>query len=148
MGVLSELVVADESDAEAIAASDNPTRDWDGISWKTIDAIKLSTLWAILGDSSLGVEEVMGRARQFPRLSRRTEDGPWVMGVPCRLIDLLAGLDGEDEARLVQVAEAWAVTEEFQGWEPSEVREVLRDIVDLADTARLEGKGLLLWMSL
>ena len=32
MGVLSELIVADLDEAEAVAASDEPTRDWDGFS--------------------------------------------------------------------------------------------------------------------
>jgi hypothetical protein len=46
------------------------------------------------------------------------------------------------------VAEAWAATDELEGWEYEEVEGVLRDVADLADIARLQDKDLLLWICL
>jgi len=50
--------------------------------------------------------------------------------------------------RLQAVTRQWSETEELEGWELEDVEFVLQEMADLADTARLQNKTLLLWLSL
>ena len=148
MGVLSELVIADETDAPRVAESDSPTREWDGIVWNTLDQIKLSSLWTILEGFAVDVNEVVRRVDHFRLLHEVSEHGPCVYAVPRKLRDLLAELSAKEPEELRGTIEAWAATDELQGWESSEVKELLQSLVDLSDTATLEDKGMLLWICL
>jgi hypothetical protein len=146
MGVLSELVIAKESEAQDIADSDSPTRTRVGIVIKTLDPVKLGTLWAIL--EGIGESRIDSRVAQFKELHQASAEGPWVYGLPRQLRDLLSDLARQDDDEWGPIVRAWAATEELQDWSDLHAEEVLRDIADLADTARLEDKDLLLWMSL
>ncbi len=52
----------------------------------------------------------------------------------------------EDEQQ--SIAERWGQTEELDGWDASEVFDLVRSIGDNAETAQLENKALLVWTSL
>jgi hypothetical protein len=147
MGVLSNIVIADKSEARDIAECDTPARQWEGIELKTLDPVKLGTLWAILSSES-GVEAVVELAGRFSLLYEVSDDGPWVYEVPCDLRNRLAELAAMNPEAVLPVARDWASTEELQDWEFEEVASVVYDICDLADSARLQGKDLLLWISL
>ena len=146
MGAISELVIAGIDEAASIAASDCPTRSWKGIVWRTIDPVKLGTLWGIL--SGAAEEQVTGLISQIRLVHGNKKDGPWVHHVPEKLRDLLADLAGQDESEILVVSSRWAATDELQGWDPANVEALLRDVADTADTARLQKKQLLLWITL
>jgi hypothetical protein len=57
----------------------------------------------------------------------------------------VAGMEGDE---LVRLSGAWGGTSEFEGWSGSDVSELLRAIGDLAESAALECKCLLLWQCL
>lgn len=148
MGVLSELVIADEMDAQAVGESDSPSRQWDGIAWKSIDQIKLSTLWVLLGGVPVDTDEVMQKLDTFKLLFEESENGPWVFLIPRELRDRLAEMGSKELEDLDQLTRSWATTDEMQGWHQSEVVELIHDLSDLSERAKLDGKELLLWMSL
>src|SRR5262245_34533187 len=92
MGVLSELIIADRSEAQAVAAAESPTQTWQGFGWKVLDPVNCGSLWAILEGVDLDVDGVVDRAGKFDLLAGSTENSPWVHLVPIELRDLLADL--------------------------------------------------------
>lgn len=148
MGVLSSLVIAGRAEAEAVARSDVPSQNWEGIDCKGLDNVKLGTLWAILEGVQLSHDNVMRRIDQIETVAQLSEHGPWVYGIPRPLRDLLSELAGEEADAIQEKARNWATTDELRDWDNLEVETLLQDIADLADTAKLLGQDLLLWMSL
>src|SRR5262249_37585936 len=119
MGGLSEIVVADRSEAQAITTSGGPTRDWQGNAWKKGDTILLGSLWAILENEVVQVDNVVDRSGRFTLLSQESENGPWVFLIPDSLRDLLADLSSADPEAFQQIAETWGATDELEAWESS-----------------------------
>jgi hypothetical protein len=148
MGVLSELVIASRSEAASVAESESPTRTWQGVVWKGLDQIKLASVWCLLDSEPLQVDNVVECSMQFELLAETTENGPWVFAVPSACRDKLAELSGDDEGEIQAVVRDWAATDELIDWDQSDVAELLQSIIQLADTAKLEGKDLLLWIDL
>jgi len=142
-GVLTDVVIADEGEAPAVAADAAPSRRWPGVVATGLDQVKLARLWALLAGQEFRDELVF----EFAPLHEVSEDGPWVFRVPAALRELLASAD---EARAAAIADAWAATEELEldGWEPDAVGSLLGALRSLARTARLSGKPLLMWVSL
>ena len=60
----------------------------------------------------------------------------------------LASIAAMDEDEQHSIAERWGQTEEFDGWDASEVFNLLCRIGDTAETAQLENMTLLIWTSL
>jgi hypothetical protein len=132
MGVLSDLVVAPDGDAERIARADAPARDFGG----------LGTLHSILTGRSF--EELLS---EYDPVVMVSDDGPCVFRIPPDLVTRLATLVGEDQQRAMST---WAATEEFalSGWTVAEVAEAFDGIASLARKAEASGQALFLWMSL
>jgi hypothetical protein len=148
MGVLSDMVIADKSEAEAIGASSNPTAEWDGAAWKTIDPVKLGKLWSILKSEPIELDGVMANVHRIQLLHEVSDDGPWVYLLPDELRDALADLSGDEPDVMQKTANIWGGTEELRQWDQSDVEGVLQEMADLADTAQLKDKSLRLWVCL
>jgi hypothetical protein len=142
MGLLTDLVIANEADATNIANSHYPLDDFTGIDIKGVDSVKLTTLHSILSG-----EEFKDLLAQYNPIASASDDGPWVFVLPADLVARLANLD---EAELADTAAKWGNTEEFQldGWSQSNVTDVLRGIAHLARQASDQGKHIFAWMSL
>ena len=110
MGVLTDVVIADEGEAEAVATERVPAKRWRGIDAKGIDQVKLATLWARLAQRGLDVESIVKLTTDFAALFEVSEEGPWVFRIPRPLVELLADLDDQGA---VTTAVEWASTEEF-----------------------------------
>ena len=132
MGVLTELVVADESEAPAVGGSSVPSHTWPGIDAKGIDQVKLAKLMSIL----LSQPYQNSFVAEFTQLHEQSEDGPWVFKLPPRLVTALAALD---EHWLMQVAMEWSQIQEFMldRWPASAVDEVLKGVSHLRHSRRL-----------
>ena len=144
MGVLSDLIIADRSEAASINAAQGAHLDqWICLESKGIDSIKLSTLWGILSNTEFDPSFMGGGAI----LDQASDDGPWVMLAPPELVAAVADLD---DARVRKVANAWAKTEEFtlDRWPAELVHEYLAAFRQFARQARQESKDVLLWVSL
>jgi len=142
MGVLTDLVIADESDSARIANSQYPLGEFTGIDVKGVDLVKLTTLYSILAGAPF--KDVLP---QYTQAAEASEDGPWVFLLSTDFVDKLANL-GESE--IVDIAGRWAKTEEFQldGWSQNDVTVVLSDIAKLARQASAQNKRVLAWMCL
>jgi hypothetical protein len=143
MGVLTDWVIANKSEAEAVGKSIVPIKKWPGIDAKGIDQVKLATLWGILSGAPYQeswIEEML------PVYSA-SDEGPWVSVIPQGLVDGLASLEKQ---RFAEVARDWAQTEEFQEEKnlAQLTGEYLRRMCSLAKRAKKEGKSILMWMAL
>jgi hypothetical protein len=148
MGVLSDFIIADRSEAAAInAAGGAHLKQWPCLDSKGIDTIKLGTLYQILHNRSSDDWNFVASFMQDALLDRPTDDGPWVFLIPDELASAVAALD---ETRAVAVTSKWAATEEFEnaGWQVEDVEQYLQLLITHATAACDAGKRLLLWMSL
>jgi hypothetical protein len=145
MGLMSHLLIADASDANAMAASDDPIADREGFSFQGLDNIWLCTLLSLLESGS--ADHDFDKYLDLVELLENTpERGPWVYTVHPKEVNLLARAASLEEDELNDTADLWAKTEELEGIPPSDVKDLLRTIGDLADTAALQDKCLILWI--
>lgn len=143
MSVLTDLIIADESEAKAIAVSGSPLLHWSGIAAKGIDHVKLGKLLSIV----MGVPYQNSFINEFTQIAEASEDGPWVFRMPPRLVRPLAAMQGDE---LVRISGQWATAEEFarSGWDEAAVIQMLTSICDLSKQAIATGKALLMWVCL
>ncbi len=144
MGVLTDFVIANRSDAQKVCDSACPARDFSGLDAKGFDPVKLGTLYAIVIGADIDPSTV-----GVPPLATGGDEGPWVTEVPPHLVEQLARLDAK---RIAQVANDWAKTDEFSPqydhWPLKAVHDVLDDLARLCVRAAAEKKSVLMWMSL
>ncbi len=141
--VISDLVIADEREARAVAGEAVPRRRWTGIDAEGVDQVKLATLWALLAGREFRDELVS----EFVPLHEVSDDGPWVFRFPAPLVQLLAELEDDRASRL---GSAWAGTEELEldGWDAESVAPLLHGLRSLARGAHAEKKSVLMRVSL
>jgi len=147
VAILSDILVADRSDAPAIISLGGMHGlPWPRLALKGLDTIKLGTLFQILHHRPVDDDSVAKFMRDA-LLDQRSAEGPWVFLVPEELTSSLAEVA---EARAEGVVEQWAATDEFQldGWPEADVEQCLQELIAHARQARDSGKSLLLWMSL
>jgi hypothetical protein len=142
-GVVTDVVIADEGEAAAVAQEPAPTGRWPAVDAKGVEQVKLARLWALLAGRDYRDELIL----EFAPLHEVSEEGPWVFRVPAALAALLADAD---DARARASAAAWAATEELEldGWEPPEAWSLVDELRKLARSARAAKKPLLMWVSL
>jgi hypothetical protein len=142
MQVLTNVVIGDANDAEAIGESLCPIDEWRGCEIKGIDLAKFAMLQAVLTGQTF--DEAYDEYRPVVAAS---DEGPWVFRFPGASLEKLAAL--EEEA-LEQVGEELAATEEFEqsGYPVEAVQAVLEELSDLAKVCVSQGKTMFIWMSL
>ena len=143
MGVIAQLVAADLSEARAVLDSDDPVRSWDGFIDKGLDALRLTALWS-LAETGLPDDRLVERLEALGEI-HDPEEGRWVLIIPPRMLAALASLAEEPE-ELEHLAGFLGSTDEFDGLDEPEVLDLLRLVGDLAETAELGRKTLLLWL--
>lgn len=141
MGLLTDFVIADDTDAEAICASNDHLNQWPSLEAKGVDNIKLAALWAAL-TTDADVESLEGDAFLIHMADKQ---GPWVFRLPDDLVEHLAALSPET---ITDVAARWSEHEELQydGWTPDVAASFLGVLTLHAQRAVTENKPLLLWM--
>lgn len=141
--VVTEIVIADEGDALAVAEDSAPGRRWPAIDADGVDQVKLATLWAIV----TGLEACDVILEAFTPLAEVSVDGPWVFRVPPGLVSALAEIDA---GRAPAVAETWARSEELdvEDRDPGEIRKLLDGLRGVARAATAAHKPVLMRVSL
>lgn len=140
MGILVNIVSADEEDVEAIGESQHPVDEWSGIEARDIDRGKIVTLHCLLtGD---GIEDAV---YAYEPVFNAGEDGPIVLRIPDELAEKLASLD---EDTLEIVGEELAASEDFEtsDYPVEEVQSLVAEIAALARIAESQGQALFIWM--
>lgn len=139
MGILTNIVAAEEDEYAAIGESLRPVDEWSGIERRGIDTAKIATLHCLLtGDE---FEEAIGAYEPV----YAGDEGALVLRVADEVMERLATLD---EEALELVAAELAATEEYEmeQWEPEDVQALVMDLADLARLAESQGQVLFVWM--
>lgn len=145
MGIQSVLVVAKADEVSAVAASPQPTSHWQGLSFTGLENVTLCTLICLVrtGHADRGFDELLDRVQVVASDADQSSD-VWL--VPGAEVAALARITSLEEEAFEELLSAWCATDEVAAWEEDEARDLLREIGDLAETAGLRGKVLLLRM--
>ena len=139
MGILTNIVAAEEDEFAAIGESLRPVDEWSGIERRGIDTTKIATLHCLLTGDELGQALSL-----YEPLYVSMEDA-----LVLRLADeVTEKLAAYDEDALVRVAEELAATEEFEleAWDAEEVQDFVMALAELAQIAESQGQNLFVWM--
>jgi hypothetical protein len=146
MGLTTDFVIAEISEAKAVLAEPSPVRRWPGVEAKSIDTIRLSTLASILAGKAQDVDAIVAYSEKFLFLASTGDNERHVLLLPEQFVRDLAIIKESDLAR---VAKAWLATEEFQmdrEWTEKDVLDIVRHLRGLAsDSVRLKKPILLQW---
>ncbi|MFN4149075.1 MAG: hypothetical protein ACK4E4_05940 [Rhodocyclaceae bacterium] len=140
MSLLSQILAAEEDEAEAIGDSLNPTDLWSGIGLRELTIPRLVMLHSLVTGESFD-----DAVAQYEPVYVSSEEGTWVLRLADVLMARLASLDDE---RLEAIAAELAATEVFEtaGWSEDEVAGMLADLAELAQLAESQGQVLFAWL--
>ena len=133
MSVIAQLVVADPFEADTVLSSDNPTDSWAGFAYKGLDKVRLITLWSLIESTS--PDDRFEDRLETVRVIRHQGELRSVETIPAEMLGALASVATLSDDDFDRLAKSWRRTEEFVGWEESEVLDLLRLVGDLADSA-------------
>lgn len=146
VGVLTDIVIASESEAEEVAAATVPIKRWAGLDIKGHNEVTLGILSHILNGGNVESLDLDSFVDGFDCLAAKSqEEGPWVTRLPAPLVRFLAGLSDEGASA---AGKEWCRAEELQDADPAYCCELLLQLRDLAQRAEAEEKTLLMWNSL
>ena len=140
MGLLTNIITADEDEIDAIGASEHPAEEWSGIEAREIDTEKLATLHCLLTDDDF--EQAQSA---YEPVFVAEDEGVLVLRIPDEIAEKLALL--EEEA-LELVGAELAATEAFEihGWAVEEVQALVVELGELARLAESQGQAMFVWM--
>lgn len=140
MGILTNIVAAEDDEIEAIGESLHPVDEWSGMERRSIDTAKIATLHSLLTGDLFD-----DAVAHYEPLYVSMAEGALVLRLTDEVTERLAAL--EDEA-LEQVAVELAATEEFEaeGWEEDAIVDMMAELGDLARLAEAQGQALFVWM--
>ena len=139
MGILTNIIAAEEDEYAAVGESLRPVDEWSGIERRGIDTVKIATLHCLLtGD------EFEAAAGSYEPIYV-SDEGAVVLRLAEEVMERLATLD---EEALELVAEELAATEEYEmeQWETADVQAMVFELADLARLAESQGQVMFVWM--
>jgi len=139
LGILTNIVAAEEDDLAAIGESLRPIDEWRGIERRGLDAVKIATLHCLLSGDQF--EQVIDSYEPV----YVADEGALVLRIADEAVEKLAFLD---EYALERVAEELAATEEFELalWEVEDALDLVMELADLARYAEPQGLTLFVWI--
>ena len=139
MGILTNIVAAEEDEFAAIGESLHPVEEWSGLERRDIDATKIATLHCLLTGDEL--EQAL---YVYEPLYVGVE-GAMVLRLADEVVDKLATLD---EDALGAVGEELAATEEFEmeQWDAGEVQDMVLELAELAQLAQSQEQTVFVWI--
>jgi hypothetical protein len=139
VGILTNIVAAEEDEFAAIGESLRPVDEWSGIERRGIDTAKIATLHCLLTGDEFGQALSL-----YEPVYVSMEDA-----LVLRLADEVAEkLATYDEDALMRVADELAATEEFEleAWDAEEVQDFVMALAELAQISESQGQALFVWM--
>jgi hypothetical protein len=145
VGIQSDLVVAKADEAPAVAASRQAVPQWQRLSFSGLHNVNLCTLICLVrtGQADRGFDELLGRIQIVASDAAEFADVWLIPGTEVASLAQIAALDDDE---FDELHAAWCDTDELAAWDLDEATELLRAIGDLAETAKLRGRVLLLRM--
>lgn len=140
LGLLTNIVAAEEDELEAVGYSPDPLVEWSGVQFPGIDTTRIAMLHCLLtGD------EFDQAILHYEPAFVAEDTGILVLRLDDEAMERLTVL--EEEA-LEEVAEELAATEAFEevNLSPEEVLGFVMEMADLARLAESQGQVLFVWM--
>lgn len=139
MGILTNIVAAEEDEFAAIGESLHPVEEWSGLERRDIDTAKIATLHCLLTGDEL--EQAL---YAYEPLYVGVE-GAMVLRLADEVVEKLSALD---EDALEQVGAELAATEEFEieQWDADEVQDMVLELAELAQLAQSQEQILFVWI--
>ena len=140
MGIVTNIVAAEEHEIEAIGESLHPVDEWSGIEMRDLDTAKIATLHSLLtGDL---FDDAIAH---YEPVYVSTAEGALVLRLADEVMERLVELDEEP---LAQVAAELTATEEFESedWEQEAIAAMLAELADLARLADSQDQALFVWI--
>jgi hypothetical protein len=144
MASRANLVIVDPSELLNMACSADSAGRWPGHTFDGLNAIKLCALLSLLKGGSPDATGENHTAVSVRRRQRSDDEHPGVSTVPPEDIAELAMTAAMEETELDRLAMDCGAAEAFSDWSEWEVSDLLRRIGDLAETAMLHEKCLVL----
>jgi len=140
MGILTNIVAAEDDEIEAVGASQHPVEEWSGVEMRGIDTAKIATLHSLLTGDPFDAA-----LTHYEPLYVSPAEGALLLRLADTAAARLAALDDEV---LDAVAAELAATEEFEqeGWADETIVAMLADLAELARLAESQGQALFVWM--
>lgn len=140
MGLLVNIIIAEEDEIDAIGTSEHPIEEWSGIEAREIDTEKLATLHCLLTDDDFEQAQ-----NAYEPVFVAEDEGILVLRIPDAVAEKLALLE-EDALELV--GEELAATEPFEAndWAIEEVQAFVVELGELARLADSQGHVIFVWM--
>ncbi len=139
MGILTNIVAAEEDEYAAVGDSLRPVDEWSGIERRGIDTGKIVTLHCLVtGDefdeAACGYEPVY-----------ISDEGAIVLRLADEVMERLASLD---EEAIELIGEELAATEayEVEQWETEDVQALVIELAELARIAESQSQVIFVWM--
>ena len=139
MGILTNIIAAEEDEFAAIGESLHPLEEWSGIERRDMDTAKIATLHCLLTGDELE------QAFYLYEPVYVGVEGALVLRLADELVDKLATFD---EEALERVAEELSATEDYEleQWDADEVQDMVMELAELAQLAQSQGQALFVWM--
>lgn len=140
MGILTNIIAADEDEVEVIGESLQPLEEWSGISLRDVTIPKIVTLHCLLTGDLFDDAFIL-----YEPIYMSSAEEALVLRISGAVVERLAALD---EEALEAVAMELAATEEFEdaGWPEEDIGDMLAALGDLARLAESQGQALFAWI--
>ena len=140
MGILTNIVAAEEDEVVAIGESLQPVEEWSGISLRDVGVAKIATLHCLLTGDLFD-----DAAALYEPVYVSAAEGALVLRFADSIVERLLAMD---EEALEAVASELMATEEFEssGWSEDEVLAMLDDLAKLAQLAESQGQAIFAWL--
>jgi hypothetical protein len=140
MGIVTNIIAAEDDEIEAIGESQHPVDEWSGIEMREVDTAKIATLHCLLTGDLFD-----DAVAHYEPIYVSAGEGALVLRLADEVTERLADID---EEALEQVAAELAATEEYEteGWEEEAVATMLAKLAELANLAESQGQALFVWI--
>ncbi len=142
MGILTEFIIAKDNELELILQSNYPCEKWETLELKSVDTIKISTLYSIAKNE----EYNMDIHHSFEDFGEN-EEGPWISKFSDDMISTLSKIKPEN---IDIIASKWSLTEELQmdGFDINDAKIIIQNLINYCKKAIDSNSKIFLWMSL
>ena len=140
MGIVTNIIAAEEDEIEAIGESLHPVNEWSGFEMRDLDTAKIAMLHSLLtGDL---FDDALAH---YEPVYVSAAEGAVVLRLADEVLQRLAELEEEP---LEQIAAELGATEEFEAeeWEEGVIAAMLAELSELARLADSQAQALFVWI--
>ncbi len=142
MGLLTDFVIAKDSDVDLLLSSEDLSKNWQIMQSSGLDPVKIGTLYAILKN-----EEYDLKNHDILQKLDENDEGPWLFKITDDFTTKVANVSS---LGIDKVAIKWSETEELKmdDWDVESTSEFLKELEAFSKDAVKVSSKLFLWICL